>query len=119
MAKDVEQRDGSIIMPLRWVYDHLICEFTHWDICLTGLVEHNDERWFCEVCDNGYEENVEYKLYPVLWNAECDEYLKDYRVAYKHWFHEDGKRPWSYNGWDLSWFRDKWQDRNPIADLAR
>lgn len=108
-----------VIVPLRWVYDHLICEFDHWDICLNGLVDRNGERWFCEVCGDGLEENIEYKLRPVSWNAECDEYLEDYRVAYKHWLYEYGRRPHSYNGWDLSWFHDKWQGRNPIAELAR
>ncbi len=110
--------DRLVIVPLRRVYENLICEFDHWDICLTGLVERDGERWFCEVCGQ-YEEDIEYKLRPVKWNAECDEYLEDYRVAYKHWFYENGKRPYSYNGWDLSWFEEKWQHRNPIAELSR
>ena len=106
--------DPAVIVPLWWVYEHLICEFQHWDICLTGLVDRNGERWFCEVYGD-----AEYMLRPVAWNAECDEYFADYRVAYKHWCREGGKRSWSYGGWDLSWFRDKWQGRNPIEERAR
>jgi hypothetical protein len=101
------------IVPFDWVYDNLICEFDHWDICLTGLVDRNGERWLCRVIDPDVE-NVQYKLTPIEWTSECEEYLEDYRVAYKHWFHENGKRG-MYNGWPLAWFAEKWQKRNPIA----
>lgn len=105
------------LATLEFVYERMICEFTHWDICLTGLIELDGQKVFCEVKDP-YAKDVQYDLRRVSWDDECDEYLEDYRVAYTHWFHEGGKRPVSYGGWDLGWFSDKWKHRNPIAENA-
>lgn len=107
----------AVIMPLGWVYEHLICEFDHWDICLKGLVDRNGERWFCWVGD-AYCDDVQYTLRKVDWTALCDEYLEDYRVAYEHWFHE-GKPRGSYDGRPLDWFNEKWGHRNPIEEQSR
>lgn len=104
---------SEVIVPFEWVYNHLICEFDHWDICLTGLVDRDGEKWVCRVRDP-YAEPVEYTLTPIEWTEECEEYLEDYRVAYKHWFYKDGKRG-TYNGWPLGWFGEKWKHRNPIT----
>lgn len=108
---------APVFVSSQWVYTNLICEFGHWDICLTGLVDRNGEKWFCKVCDPD-EEDVKYTILPVKWTEECDEYLTDYRVAYKHWFHEGAKRC-SYDGWPLVWFGDKWKHRNPIEEMAQ
>ena len=108
---------GMVIVPLEWVYDHLICEFSHWDICLKGLVLRNGERWFCWLGDQ-YCDDVQYTIRKVNWTPECDEYLDDYRAAYVHWFHE-GKPRCNYDGRPLDWFAEKWKHRNPIEDQAR
>ena len=109
-----------IMVNIDYIYKNLICEFTHWDICLTGLINHEGEKWYCEIgedCQDSEDEDEiqEYKIYPVDWNDECEEYLKDYRVAYKHWFHEGNPRC-SYDGWPLKWFSEKWPDENPIKN---
>lgn len=89
----------------------MICEFEHWDRCLKGLVECDGQKMFCKILNDD-----EYELRPIAWDAECDEYLADYRKAYPHWFHDESKR--SYDGRDLKWFSDKWQHRNPIEEKA-
>jgi hypothetical protein len=106
---------NEIMAIFDWVYAHLICEFEHWDICLTGLVDRNGEKWLCRVRDD-QAENVEYTLTPIEWTPECEEYLEDYRVAYKHWFWENGQRG-TYNNWPLAWFAEKWKHRNPITKI--
>lgn len=106
--------------PIKWVYDHLICEFNHWDICLTGLVEVDGIKMLAtvepEYDGNCHQEEIDYTLQEIAWDAECDEYLEDYRVAYKHWFHP---RKVNYDGRSLEWFSDKWQRRNPIEEKAK
>ena len=99
-----------------WVYDHLICEFEHWDVCVKGLVGRDGERLFAEIVDETDDE-ITYALRPIAWTPECDEYLADYRTSYAHWFHE-GKPRQLYDGRDLKWFADKWAGRNPIAEAA-
>jgi len=99
-----------------WIYDHLICEFDHWDVCITGLVERDGVKLFTGIVDETDDE-ITYELLPIKWTPECDEYLADYRKAYAHWFHE-GKPRVMYDGRDLKWFADKWKGRNPIADAA-
>lgn len=111
-----------MVQSLDWVYDHLVCEFGHWDICLSGLVEFEGDKYFCKVVnpDAKYEDDdtkVLYAISPIVWNNECTEYLEDYRKAYLHWFHKDGKRC-SYDGRPLDWFSEKWKHRNPIAEQA-
>lgn len=106
------------IVSLLWIYQRLICEFDHWDICLSGLINLNDKYVFCKVCDPNAK-NVQYKLYNIIWNNECEEYLQDYRIAYTHWFYNNGKRHCPYDGKDLTWFDNKWKHRNPIEDNIR
>lgn len=108
-----------MVKSFEWVYEHLVCEFNHWDICLIGLVEFNGKKYLCKANNDDDSEcsrKCSYTLYEIDWNEECDEYLEDYKVAYKHWFHENGKRPYLYNNWDLSWFSEKWKHRNPIEE---
>lgn len=105
---------------LRWVYEHLVCEFDHYDCCIVGLVEVDGVNLLCRV-EPEYEslpedQSATYTLHDIAWDAECDEYLEDYRVAYKHWFHP---RQDNYDGRSLKWFGDKWQGRNPIEEKAR
>jgi hypothetical protein len=113
---------NSIVVSAKWLRAHLICEFNHWDVCLDGLAEHDGDKWFCKIAkeDAAYDHclPLEYELHRVAWDEECEEYLADYRVAYKHWFWENGKRPYSYGGWALGWFREKWNGRNPIKERA-
>jgi hypothetical protein len=96
------------VVDYDWLRDHLVCEFDHWDVCLTGLV-YDHELLFCEI-----RSDKKYNLYQINWTEECAEYLKDYKVAYKHWFYTDGIRRTSYEGWDLNWFYDKWKRKSPI-----
>ena len=107
----------SVIVPKRWVYDHLICEFNHYDVCLKGLVERNGEKWFCWIIGEYFEDDVQYTIRRVNWTPECEEYLSDYRKTYEHWFH-DGKPRCQYDGRPLDWFRDKWQGRHPIEEQS-
>lgn len=106
------------IVTLEYVYSHLICEFDHWDICLKGLVCCDSCLWYCEVADPNVNP-VAYVLYKVEWNDACEEYLTDYKAAYKHWFYSNGQREHRYDGWDLSWFARKWGHKNPIESQAK
>lgn len=108
------ERDVSI----EWVYEHLVCEFDHWDICLAGLVSDGGVYRLARVIDPEADD-VQYTLHDIHWTDECNEYLEDYRVAYAHWFHTNGKRETRYGGWDLGWFSDKWQHRNPIEAAGK
>jgi hypothetical protein len=108
------------IQSKHWVYDRLICEFDHHDICLKGLVESYGEKMFCRIVDQD-SSDAQYTIHRITWTPECDDYMADYRVAYVHWFHVDvdGQRPrCTYDGWPLAWFSDKWKGRNPIEEAA-
>lgn len=108
------------IMPEDWVYEHLVCEFSHWDVCLTGLIEEDGVYKFVTAIE-GYTDTTKpgnYEVDDIAWNAECDEYLDDYRVVYKHWFHKNGQRVYDCPRGDMSWFNDKWDHKNPIASNA-
>lgn len=101
-----------------WVRERIICEFDHYDCCLKGLVEHEGRKLFVRIanradveCDP--DEPSVYTVHEIDWDQECDEYLADYRAAFAHWFWHDGKLP-DFDGSDYSWFRQKWQGRNPI-----
>ena len=94
-----------------WVYKHLVCEFTHWDFCLTGLVLFEGSYWYCTV-EAG---NETYLLQRVNWTDRCAEYLKDYENTYHHWFYYGGKRG-TYDGRDLKVLTEKWGDCDPISD---
>ena len=100
------------------MYKHLVCEFSHWDHCLTGLVRDDGAWWFCRSMERSDGEQVEYTLSPIRWNAECDEYLDEYREAYAHWFHDVQPRV-RYDGRSLRWFAEKWRGRNPIEEQSR
>lgn len=109
-----------IVKNLQFVYKYLVCEFDHYDFCLKGLIKIGT-RYF--VCINirgrdDPEEEIYYNLYPIELDEECNEYLEDYRVAYKHWFHEGHERC-QYLCWDLSWFSEKWKHRNPIIEKIK
>lgn len=108
----------SIIASRDWVYEHLVCEFDHWDVCLAGLIERGGERWWCSVAEP-YADEVIYQLLPIAWDAECEEYLADYRVAYRHWFHEGKPRPAAVPGQSCGWFYEKWENRNPIRERVQ
>ena len=105
------------IRSYEWVYKHLICEFDHWDICLEGLINDNGEKKYVILFTNLYHDDklLRYAVHKIDWNEQCDEYLKDYEIAYKHWFHVKGERPYGYDGEDLNWFEDKWKS-NPILE---
>ena len=105
-------------VPLKWVYDHLVCEFDHYDICLIGLVLDNGEYFLCDLDAATDDENTKYTLKKLDWNAECEEFLADYRKAYHHWFHEGTCRP-VYDGRDLTWFHEKWKEGSPIEKQAK
>jgi hypothetical protein len=111
--------DWKPILTIDQVYDQLICEFTHWDICLTGLINYNGERCFCEV--EGWwgpeddHKDIKYTIHKIDWTSECEEYLSDYRKAYNHWFYKDKIRE-EYDGRPLKWFGVKWGGRNPIEE---
>lgn len=94
-----------------WVYEHLVCELTHWDFCLTGLIRYRGEYWYCEVT----EDENKYQLSLVVWTDKCEEFLKDYENTYHHWFYYGGKRG-TYDGRDLKVLTEKWGDCNPISD---
>lgn len=95
-----------------WTYKHLICEFDHWDICLSGLVEYDNKKWLCKPI-NSTKKRPDYRLYLIEWDEECQEFLDDYKVVYRHWVYENRKRKNAYNG-DSSWFLEKWKNYNPI-----
>lgn len=97
----------------KWVYEHLVCEFDHWDFCLAGLVKVDEKYFYCKFLG---DKTKTYEILPINWTEECQEYLDDYAVAYKHWFYVDGHRTESYNHWDLSWFSEKWGHRSPIEE---
>lgn len=99
-----------------FVYSNLICSFDHFDVCISGLVRVKGEYMLCKALD--VHRDTRYSLKPIAWNDECEEYLADYKVAYKHWLYKDGVRPFAYNNWPLGWFREKWRDRNPIVEAA-
>ena len=40
LPKPAISRGGYWVLPLDVVYEHLICEFSHYDVCLSGLI-----RW--------------------------------------------------------------------------
>lgn len=98
-----------------YVYEHLICEFDHWDFCLVGLCKIDEKYFVCKVIDTRNRKDLKYSLKEVEMTKERMEYLEDYRKAYYHWFYEDGKRGTRYDGRDLKWFNDKWQT-NPIVN---
>ena len=104
-----------MIVSHEWVYNHLICEFDHWDICLDGLVDKDGEKWWCTLVSPNPPD--EYLLSPIEWTDECTEYLEDYRKAYVHWFYENGKKP-PYDGRPLNWFSEKWPN-NPIEQAVK
>lgn len=109
-----------MVKDSKWVYDRLVCEFDHYDYCFSGLIKHRNKFWFVKVNEfpEGGSRNAKYAVSNIDWNAECEEYLADYRVAYAHCFHEKGRRP-AYNGWPLAWFTEKWDRRNPIEEQAK
>lgn len=107
-------RDRIVI--LEWVYARLYCEFDHWDICLTGLVQLDENLLFCKILSDSpkiYKSN--YLVSEVNWTPECLEYLDDYRNAFPHWFYTNGERP-RYSGVYPRSFTEKWQNRNPITE---
>ena len=110
-----ENNSQTVIRSHSWVYEHLVCEFNHWDVCLTGLVKWEGEMWFCRILPSKVDS--QYSLHKVNWTPECTEYLDDYRKSFAHWFHE-GKPQCSYDGRPLKWFEEKWQHHNPIEDSA-
>ena len=106
-----------------YVYDRMICEFNHWDVCLKGLIEVDGQKMFCEVVESEDYENLVYHIFPVAWDDVCDEYLKDYKESYHHWFHNRDhmgdmgcSNRETYDGRPLDWFTEKWQKCNPIAE---
>lgn len=105
------------IKDKRFIYDHLVCEFGHWDLCVSGLLLIDGAHHACRLVpeDNETDDPPRYKIWPVTWTEECEEYLTDYRASYAHWFYIDGARP-QYDGRDLTWFRTKWERRNPILE---
>lgn len=107
-----------MLISYNFMKKHLVCEFDHWDICLKGLIEVKGIRYYCKIAGNYWDNNMlKYEVTKVILDKECEEYLEDYKIAYKHWFPINGQRP-PYNGWDLSWFDKKWKKRNPIIELA-
>lgn len=109
-----------IIKHYKFVYKYLVCEFDHYDYCLKGLVKVGNRYFVCITTnmDGNPEEEIYYNLFQVNLDKECLEYLDDYRVAYKHWFHE-GKPRCQYLHWDLTWFSEKWKHRNPILEQIK
>ena len=105
------------IKSRKWVYKHLVCEFSHWDVCLTGLIKYKDTYYFCSIIDIDSCAD-KYKIYPINWTKECEEYLADYYKAYQHWFYTKGRRG-IYDGRDLTWFNKKWKKRNPIENHTK
>ncbi len=105
-----------VIVPIAFVYARLVCEFSHWDQCLTGLIRLHGGYWVCRMV--GDYHGKRYRITPVEWAEECEQYLADYRATYHHWFYVNGKRP-SYDGRPLGSLRDKWGDRNPILEQSR
>ncbi len=104
-------------MTIGQVYAHLLCEFDHWDICLTGLVLCDGALCWCETIDVDAEDVV-YTIRPIDWTPECTEYLYDYRKAFPHWFHDVKPRdPVPVDG-AMAAFREKWAGRNPIRAAA-
>lgn len=119
--KDKDTNKNYCTVDIDFVYKYLVCEFDHWDICLEGLVEIYSFMYFCEIVSTNISnrKSVQYALYPIYWTDECQEFLEDYGVAYKHLFFQNGKKQYQYNGWPLKWFEEKWQHRNPIKDQIK
>ena len=103
------------------IYKYLVCEFNHWDFCLSGLVKLDESYFLCE-----YAMDIEcllrrsyvcYTLKPIEMTEEMLEYLADYKTKSPFWFHEDGKRYIEERGSDLPCgrkFSEKWPE-NPIT----
>ena len=106
------------IENIDWVYERLICEFDHYDICLKGLCKEDDQYYICVLHSDLHTEDSDYKVAPIDLDEECKDYLEDYKKAYIHWFRDkDGKRC-HYDGRDLQWFSDKWLHRNPLVEAS-
>jgi hypothetical protein len=113
------------IESIDWVYERLICEFDHWDICLQGLIHDEGNFKFVEINiaekDRAfylrYKKNIAYCVYDINWNNECTAYLADYELAYPQWFYENGIRRQPNKG-DILWFYDKWRDNNLIENAV-
>lgn len=107
----------ALIKSKQWVYDHLICEFDHWDCCKKGLVKDGDEYFVC-ILTTGYIKDidgpVEYDLYPIDLNDTHHEFLRDYKEAFPWWF-TGGKTDFAADFDEkIRLFKKKWP-RNPIA----
>lgn len=99
-----------------WVYERLICEFDHWDICRIGLIHDGDSFKLVEIIDDKRGKET-YAVYDIEWNNECTDYLADYEVAYKHWFYKNGQRQ-EPNRERMDWFYEKWGDKHPIENAT-
>lgn len=101
-------------------YREIFCAFDYWDVPLSGLILRDEKYLFFELI-NAYNSLADddppvYQVSEIDWDEECEEYLQDYVVAYKHWLYKDGKRPYGYEGWSLEWFSEKWKHRKPIKE---
>ena len=102
---------------------YLVCEFSHWDCCLTGLIKLDDQYFICK-----YAHDIEsligttdacYTLHHIKMEGQFAEYFEDYRKTFGHWFHANGKRvPHNLQGYheNQKWFSEKWFGKNPIDD---
>ena len=85
------------------VYEHLVCEFGHYDCCLTGLMEIEGRYFICKIDEDVYVKaegesgghglSALYKMYLIQPQGRFEEYLYDYSQAYPHWFKDHRKGP--------------------------
>lgn len=100
-------------MSKRLVYKYLVCEFDHWDVCLKGLIKKDGQYYFCNLI--GSNTKPKYRVYKIIWTKDCENYLRDYKKAYLHWFHPRTL----YNGRTIEWFKNKWKGKNPIYEQSK
>ena len=101
-----------------WVYDRLLCELHHYDCCIMGIIVNDGVRQYVEAANFDQTAPLMYHVYDIEWDAECEEYLADYRKAFAHWFYASGKRACHWDGAKHEWFREKWGDRDPLREKA-
>ena len=95
------------------VYRNLICEFTHYDVCLTGLIRWGFGKAYVRVVPDHQEEDRGYIAIPVVLDRIESRYLEVYRLTYHHWWYTEGKRP-IYDGRRLFPLRAEFPDGNPL-----
>lgn len=99
------------LQDVAWIYERLVCELDHYDICLRGIVDVDGELMFCRVVGE-FRNQPLYTLHAIDWNDKTREWFEDYKQAYAHWVYDSDRRRPAYDGRSTQWFSDKWRGTN-------